>query len=396
MRSWIYGYFGHDNIGDNAILESVLLNLRRINQEPKVFTDNVSVSLATIQAQYVRSPPFDTKNNFRGLKYKMGYWLREGRHILPSVIFDKNVCIYACGGAINDHVPGRVEMIRRRIKHFKKLGFRIGILGAGVNTLVTEIDKEAARSAITELVDYCSVRDSESADALDKIGVPKERYQLATDTVFSLPNPAQWSHRSGPLHDKNVGLNLRPLFEDARERGSDKSRHLTDYIRNTQKLIDNLSRSVRSLELIPMSQDDEQFFNRFTLPTNVQMRGFSRQRDALMRCIASLDVLIGSRFHALVFSIKMGVPFVVIPYSPKVISLAHASGIEYASLFVGDGGEVDAHGLDVDAVHNELQHTWEHSQTISNRFLRLAAHYSHLANEDFNRCWSTLCAAPER
>lgn len=390
MRSWIYGYFGHNNIGDNAILESTILNLRSINQEPMVFTDNVPISMATTHAKYVLGPPFDVKNGLRGMKYKLGYWLRAGRTLLQPIIFEKNVCIYACGGAINDHVPGRVETIRTRIRKFKKLGFRMAILGAGVNPLVTEIDQEAARSIITDLVDYCSVRDTESASALEELGIPKERFYIATDTVFSLPIPAQWSYRAGPLHEKTVGLNMRPLFEGPNERGPNKSQHHSDYIRNIQILIDRLSQRVGGLELIPMSPDDNALYKKFTLPENVRIHDFIAKREDVMSRMASLDIFIGSRFHSLVFSIMMGVPFVVIPYSPKVISMAKLSGIEYASLIVGDGAEVNEQGLDVYAILNELENTWENAEAISHRFLSMAGRLSLIAKEDFYRCWSTL------
>lgn len=392
VKPFIYGYFGFGNVGDEAIMSSVISRCREKRREPIVLTNNVQSSLRTQKANYLLGLPLLVAPGWRGTKYKLGYWVRYGWKLFPSLIANDNVIIYACGGSINDHVIGRVVDFKKRVEGMKSLGFKVALLGAGVDPLISPQDRAAAKALVTELVDYCSLRDEESAASLREVGVPSSCFEVTTDVVFGMDVPCIHSVSNGTLEEARVALNLRPLFDNHKERGDNKQNRYENYVAACNKLIATLSRQTRELVLFPYSPEDFAFMKVLSLPAGVRLEPFSSSLNEVLNKTCQSDIVVGMRFHAIIFSILCGVPCLPLPYSHKVINLANRLGINYRELVVGDGSHVADQIFSVDAIIRELNVLVKGRKNIVKQYKRFADENRHLAKADFDKCWQVLSA----
>lgn len=390
MNIWLYGYYGHSNVGDEAILLSVKRLLRERGEEPFILTDNISKSKQSQEGKYILGLPLSVKKGWKGQKYKVGYWLRNGLYLLPKLMFHKNICIYTSGGAFNDHVLGRVVEIEKRMKVLKSLGFKVGIVGAGVDSYVSVKDKEATVRILHDHINYMSVRDSESGSVLCDIGVDRNKYNVSTDVVFAIGPEENDREFSPTLEESTLALNLRPLFMNLEERGSNKYERYRDYKSNSQVLVDRISKNVRKLVLLPFAPEDEKFLRSFQFNSNVSVENFSSSPEDLLNKIKSYDIVVGMRFHSFVLSVIAGVPCVPIPYSLKLVNLAKEIGMDVSSLIIGDGTEVVDQSLNVDAILDYIHKTYQDRTQVCKRYEQFSIKKAEIAKKDLKNCLDQL------
>lgn len=387
MKAWVYGYFGHRNLGDEAILAAVLAAAPPA-AHLRVLTDDPAVTAELHDIRCCQGPPLGDE----GRRYRLGYWLRTGPRLLGDLLTDK-ACVYAAGGSIADHVPGCVVRLERRVRRLQALGCRVGLLAVGVDRLVNEADIRAAGRLVTETVDYCSVRDAASAANLLALGVPPLAFRQAADVVFALADDGistLTAERTTSLSDARVGLNLRPLFANPRERGDDKRRRFAEYSAACEELAIALKAQVGRLDLVPLCPEDVTFLLPIARRAGLPLAPLGdRPREALAG-MSGYDAFVGMRFHSVVFAALAAVPCLAVPYAPKVLSLANELGLPGEALAVGDGTEMVDRPLRPAVVAAELSALWARRQQVRQRQIELVARKRRLALADMHACWHTL------
>ena len=391
MRAWISGYFGQGNVGDEAILAAVLQHAPQ-NVAAMILTPrNAKVLEGTHLVKACLEPPFDVCRGRIGLWYGVGYWLRHG-HRIAQDIPRRKACVIAGGGWINDHVIGRALIKRKRLLALKNWNCRIGLLGIGVDRMTNTDDREAARRMVQDDVPYCSVRDAASADALSDLGVYRGRYHVGADLAFALrlPTMPHTRERLDSLSHAVVGLNLRPLFDAAKERGDQKRERHNRYRATCKTLVAMLMHRVRELVLLPFNPADVRFLEE--VGVNCGLRVARLEDDPLRMAIGlrQFDAVVAMRYHAAVLALIQGIPFVPVPYASKLIALADECGIESADLIVGDGVLVKDQPLSPGAVISCLESVWTHRHELLPRWAALCETKAAIAREDMCRCWEIL------
>jgi len=389
MKTWLYGYFGHMNIGDEAILAAVSKQLSQAGQTPYIFTDNVSNSQKTVPGRYFLTPPLDSESFKNYWRYSFSYWAKNIWQLAPLLMHQKS-CIYACGGSMNDHVPGRIEGMLRRIMQLRRMGFKVAIIGAGIDCIDSPGDRAAAKTLIEENLDYFSVRDVESAEVLISLGISPERFFVAADPVYGMASPKILPKRHLPLKESLLGLNLRPLFQNSSERGSDKSYRYSTYHEKCCVLLQSLSNRAKRIQLIPFAPEDETFLASLARPSNVEIVPFDPNPDRMLRYMQNIDVLVGMRLHSIVFAVMGDKPVVPVIYSKKVKNLACELGFDPSGLFVGDGIVTNDQLLQIDEIGLALDNLWTNTEVFLKRSRKLVLDKRNLASEDFSRCWNVL------
>lgn len=389
MKTWLYGYFGHKNIGDEAILAAMIKQLSQAGQAPYIFTDNIINSRQTLPGRYFLTPPLDPESFPNYGRYSFSYWAKNIWQLAPLLMHQKS-CIYACGGSMNDHVPGRMEGMLRRIMQLRRMGFKVAIIGAGIDCIDSPGDRAAAKILIEENLDYFSVRDSGSAEVLTRLGISPQRYVVAADPVYGMASPEIIPKKRLPLKEALLGLNLRPLFQNASERGSDKSYRSSKYHEKCCVLLQRLSDRAQKIQLIPFAPEDEVFLASLTRPDNAEIIPFDPNPDRMLRYMPNLDVLVGMRLHSIVFAVMGGIPVVPVIYSKKVMNLACELGFDPSGLTIGDGIVTNDQLLQVDEIERALDNVWTHTDVFLDRSRKLVLDKKKLASEDFHRCWSAL------
>ena len=382
MSTWISGYFGHENLGDEAILAAVLTN-DSLRAEAKVLTWNEkSIKAIHNNIDCLKPPPLD-KNQLR-------YKITQGYKLLPDLLSPGPVII-AGGGSLNDHVPNRIVNRLKEVDQLIAMKRKVGLLGMGANQLVLEPDKKALKTLIEQRVTYCSVRDDESLLALKNSGIDTSKVRKTTDLVFSLNKPSnKKSYSVEHLSDAKAALNFRPLFDNSAERGSAKGDRYQAYINECVNIINELKAKVGTLELLPLCPEDEAFLSDLAKLTGVVVKTAEINPHIAVKTLQEYDLLVGMRYHAVIFSLLAGLVTVPISYSPKVYSVNQLFNLGGDELIVGDGSEMPDTLLTSNTLLAVVEDNWQNKETGLLNNAALCEQLSEIAHKDIADCWSTL------
>jgi len=388
LNVWVSGFFGRNNVGDEALLASVLSN------SPDWVLPTVLASAPGMQIQQihrcraVQEPPFDYRRGNYGLVYGAGFWLKSGFSYWLSRRRN-SAMIVAGGGLLNDHVAGRVVGIRDRIGAISRSGMHVALLGVGVDPLTEAPDRQAAKELIDQ-VSYCSVRDSSSEASLRDIGASPEQFQRGADLAYALPvNMNDTVAQPDHLRGATVGLNLRPLFEFDRERGTQKRERRDQYARACGELVKRLIPLVGELVLVPYNPQDVAFL-REVGGRSTRVLDFTPDPYETLARVGRVNVMIGMRYHSLIFAALRQIPFVPLVYGAKTAAFSDELGIAWNALAVGDGTEMLDQTLDPGAVIEHLQQLWESRLAFRNRCEAIVKAKRDVALNDIARCLTTL------
>lgn len=382
MSTWITGYFGHENLGDEAILAAVLSNAA-LRQNAKVLTWNApSIKRIHNNIPCLKTPPVG-KNQFK-------YAVKHGLSLLPDFI-SGGPAIIAGGGSLNDHVPNRIVNRLKEVEQLISLRRKVGLLGMGANQLVLEADKAALKTLIEERVTYCSVRDDESLNALINSGIDVSNVNKTTDLVFSLNNEnTKKTHTVDALNEAKVALNFRPLFNNQAERGNQKNARYQHYVDECISIIEGLKGMVGHLDLLPLCPEDAEFLNMLSKQTNVPVVAPEINPYEAVKTMSGYDMLVGMRYHAVIFSLLAGLVTVPISYSPKVYSVNELFSLGGEDLVVGDGSEMPDTILTANDLFKVVEKNWTNkSAHLANNAL-LCQKQCDIAQQDIQNCWTTL------
>ncbi|MDD2557114.1 MAG: polysaccharide pyruvyl transferase family protein [Desulfuromonadaceae bacterium] len=387
MVTWINGYIGRHNVGDEAILASVLQHLPQ-NAKPVVFSSNPAHTRLVHGVRSLLLPPIDFAAGKAGLWYGKGYWARHGVELLLARL-NVGGQIYCGGGMLNDHVPGRMVKRHATVRAMAKLsGNRpVAFLAVGADLMTRESDRLAARELIEDLVTYCSVRDQQSYQALLELGINPQRVHLAEDVVFAMK--VQELPISTARVKSDLGINFRPLFDEAHNRDA-TAKHRAAYKARCIDLVAALSKEHESIALIPFGPDDFTFLSAIGATAGVPVEPWTDNPMAILQRVAQCRAFIGMRYHAVVFSLIAGVPCVPLVYAPKVGALGEQMGVRQELVMVGNGEEMPDSLFEVHDVRNILGDLMRDRQSVLRNYAALAKTKSEVAREDMVRCWQVL------
>jgi len=285
----ISGYYGFDNFGDEAVLGILLNKLKGC--DITVLTSDPRKTFNTYGVHCVNSFSQKVINEI----LKCDVLISGGGSLLQNATSDASLIYYSS-------IIKMAQIARKKVIIFAQ--------GIGP---ITGFWQTWGTKRILKKCNYISVRDEDSLNLLKSWGI--KNANLVCDPVYSLP-VKQMEHSS------RIGLQLR------------KYNTLTD------NLFDNIVSQVKSryftrdIELISLEDNmdvgiSEVFMNKLKYvdpKINVKIiKGLTQ--DEKIRHIASLDCLIGMRFHACLIAIKHGVKTLAINYDPKVENLAKSAGI---------------------------------------------------------------------
>ena len=389
MKTWISGYYGRDNVGDEAILEAVLKHLPK-NSQPVVITGNANKTKQIHNVAAILDPPLNYKTGRHDFRFGLGYWVKYFPQILPDLFVEKPL-IVAGGGCLNDKVAGRVAERLLWVRAKKKLKCRTALLGVGVDPMSCEADCSAANILVKNELDYCSVRDSDSADALVRLGIPKSAFHVAADLVFSLTDFYEAvTMKDSVLSNASIALNLRPLFDKVRERDNKREIRSKQYRSSCAKLVQALVQKVGRLEFLSLNHEDKKFMESLDCKAKIRMIDPGASPNAVVTYLQSMDAVIGMRFHSIILGMLIGLGCVPIPYACKGMSLANDLGFDPVSLCVGDGTITPDHPLDVDAVLSSLESVWNNREAHRRAINKICKERSEIAKKDMHGCWEKM------
>jgi polysaccharide pyruvyl transferase CsaB len=311
------GYYGFDNSGDEAVLQSILFALQEQSREqglqiePIVLSANPEKTSAMYGVKaYHRMKPGSL---FRALRESDGL-ISGGGSLLQDATSSKTIPYYLAV-----------------LKIAQWLGKPTFIYSQGIGPVSRPMFYGWIRSVFQRCA-YVSVRDTESAELLGKMRLPRERITVVPDPVMGLPLRGTGS--DGGASDlapdgsvRTVGVSVRFWNEDRSE--------LEALSRSLQVLL-AADANVR-LRFLPFHLPSDEVASQFVIDrlgdhgARVEMvRGITHPQDMLAQ-VAECDLLIGMRLHSLIYAASQFVPMVGISYDPKIDQFLHRLGMKAAA-----------------------------------------------------------------
>jgi polysaccharide pyruvyl transferase CsaB len=296
------GYYGFHNAGDEAILEALITALRRCQPD---------VELVVFSAD-----PDHTRK-----AYHVEAVSRVCLSSIISTLRRADLLISGGGGLLQDVTgPRSIPYYLGMMELAMFMGTRVAIFAQGVGPLRSRWSRLWVKKVLSR-VDFISVRDAASAHFLNELGVMKA-IEITADPVFSL-KPASGKDiasfwEAGGLKKSPgellVGIALRPypgekVFDEKILAVIANGCH---YLRKEfgAKLIYLPFHWKKDLPLARVLASRD-------LSRGVVFEG-NLSPENILKLMGGLDLLIGMRLHALIFAAICGVPFIALPYDPKV------------------------------------------------------------------------------
>lgn len=314
MRTKIFlvGFYGMDNLGDDAIRESI---------------ERAGTELGVEIAHYaVRA---ERPEESRAVRLRGPGW-----RAYLSAIWNDDCVVIGGGGLLKDQgvKPWQgygllVELIGTAV-FARLLGKSVALIGIGVGPIYTRLGAWLV-SPIARLAGRRVVRDQASADILKRLGI--NDVEVYADPVFSMlgamaPENAISESRRWP--PQRMVISARPWYLVAPDGTSRWGRLVTAVAQMADDAIeDGLTVEFACLdwpkdhtvanEIVAAMRHGEQA----TVPLA------ATNWSGLANDLRSSDVLVSMRYHAIVCAMMTGTPVFALAYEPKVVSLAKEVGI---------------------------------------------------------------------
>ncbi|WP_411552422.1 polysaccharide pyruvyl transferase CsaB [Paenibacillus lautus] len=336
----ISGYYGFKNSGDEAVLKSILTALEQEGQAAGVDINPVVLSI----------DPESTSATY-GVKSVHRMKLGEVR----QAIKESDGLISGGGSLLQDATsPKTIPYYLGVLKIAQWLGKPTFIYAQGVGPVNRKLFYPMIRSIFRKCT-YISVRDMQSGELLQSMGISGEAVHVVPDPVMGLPLPAG----EGVHRDSHPGSALKeneaePVssIEEQRESSEEPVKPSPLSSGETKDSLPVIGISVRywhperkelkavaeglkalaeqrpvHLRFLPFHQPDDLEASQFLadalgdISKNGSLISFYRdekQPQDMLREVSRCDMILGMRLHSLIYAANQSVPLLGISYDPKI------------------------------------------------------------------------------
>lgn len=301
----ISGYYGFRNSGDEAVLQSILIALHEQSQAAGVSIEPIVLSI----------DPEWTSATY-GVKSVHRMKLGEVRQAISE-----SSGLISGGGSLLQDVTGSksIPYYLGIIKLAQWMGKPTFIYAQGIGPVNRKLFHPLIKSVFRKCA-YVSVRDEQSQELLQSMGLDGKNIAVVPDPVLGLSLPEDTNAvKSSGYSDSLpvVGISVRYWEQDRKE--------LDALAQGLMKA--NLERPLH-LRFLPFHYPADNEASRYVmdkLESDITQRGgkISICEDAIhpqqmLREVGECDVLIGMRLHSLIYAAGRRVPLIGISYDPKI------------------------------------------------------------------------------
>jgi polysaccharide pyruvyl transferase WcaK-like protein len=366
MRVGLFGLLGSGNIGNDASVEVIVQYLRTDHPDAVLdamcmgasrMRDRYGIETVPIQWQSARSLPGGPLGSAlkvlgKGLDvFRTAAWIwRHDAVIVPGTgIMDATLPINPWG------VPWSLFLLSAT---GRLLRTKVALVSVGAsparNPVTARLYTAAARHAY-----YRSFRDEASREVLRQSGLDTGRDPVYPDLVFSMPVSPD-----GPPDPLTVGVGVMAYY------GSNDDKTKADeiyegYLARLKAFVCWLVDAGRSVVLFTGDEADQRAVDEILADVRQQYpdRGLTRVSGDPVTTFAELTArmapaatVVATRFHNVVFALKLGKPTISVGYSPKNDSMMSALGLsEYTQ---------HARSLDVERLKEQFTQLEKHAEQV--------------------------------
>lgn len=301
----ISGYYGFGNAGDEAMLAAILEAIFEVvpNAQITVISGNPKYTAAKHGVKAI-----GTFAMFPILKALMNcdLFISGGGSLLQDVTSNRSLYYYLS-------IIYLATLLKKKVM----------IYAQGIGPL-RRLTAQKSVAFVLNRVDMITVRDELSKAELLRLGVNNAPIEVTADAVLSMhavdPSIGKMLLKDYPLSGvkKRIGVSVRQWKNSIYYR-----KELAQALNELQEELD------AEVVFIPMSYPDdtkeaEEVASMMNRPPVVLQKSYTTTE--LLALAGSVDLMIGVRLHALVFSSLMKKPVVGISYDPKIVNFLHMIG----------------------------------------------------------------------
>lgn len=298
----ISGYYGFSNIGDDAMLRSIVENLRL--QKP-------DISILVMSKR-----PAETSIN-----YNVNTINRKNIFAVYSAMKRAKLFIYGGGNIIQDSTSSRSILFYLGIAWLaKKMGLKVMFYANGIGPINKRRNTEYSKK-ILNMADIITVREKISYKELEKMCITRPKILLTADAalavrVESKKNPDEIFINEGiPLNESYAGFSVRKCPDcdkHQQARYEDVIAKTADYVYTNYNLIPVFIPMEYQVDIVSIQNIVAR------MKTNGYVITNNHSVSETFEIIKRMSIMIGMRLHALIFAAYMNVPLIGISYQPKV------------------------------------------------------------------------------
>jgi len=339
-RVGISGSYGGMNLGDEAILEVMLRDLRAsCDVDVVVFSRN----------------PKDTER-----RHKVRSVSLRDMHKEEAVEELRKLDLFVLGGG-GILFDGMADAFLRDVNWAKELGVPVMVYAISVGPLKTAESKQLVVETLNQ-VDRITVREGEAKRLLNDLGVTRDIEVTADPGLLLAPSlfTQEMLNNEGISPDiPLVGFSVRELGPAAPDMDVD---HYHGVLANAADFI--VERFDAQALFVPMetgeNRDPQHSHAVISRMANAQRASVLKgdySSSQVLGLVQHMSLAVGMRLHFLIFACIQHVPFVPLPYASKVTGLL-------ASL---DMPRIPIEGLNVGKLCAVLDRSWDTGKTIQKR-----------------------------
>jgi len=350
----ISGSYGGLNLGDEAILKSIVLQLRHtVDAEITVFSRDPKDTMAC-------------QNVDRAVAVRQ----LSRDEILPE-IERLDLFILGGGGILFDE---EVKIYLREVFLAEKRNIPVLVYAAGAGPLRDAGNQTLVRRAL-EKATVVTVREREAKKALEEAGLRREILITADPALLLEPEPVT----SDALHWEGLDTDRRLIGFSVREPGPaapdiDQQAYHTLLANAADYMVDRFDAEV---VFVPMERKPDDFqhshavISQMLRPERAAVLKGGYTPGQLLELMGRFDFAVGMRLHFLMFAALREVPFVALPYSPKVFGFLDMLGIAAPPIQLVNAGRLAAH----------IDHSWDERRQLREKIRRILPDLQSKARE---------------
>lgn len=294
----ICGYYGYKNSGDEALLASVIEDIKEVNSE------NSIVILSKEDAVY----------DFSGVRAIDRFDFRRVRRAIKSC----DILVMGGGSLLQDKTSNKSLYYYLLVIFWGNyFGKQTYLYSNGLGPISSSFNRWLSKKVLNRVSEIC-FRDEDSYALAREIGVVNTNMRVGADSVFSLRYEVEDNYK-----EDRICFVIRK-WEDSES-----------FLENLAKYADYIQEAYGyDIIFVPLKIPDDK-----TLSERLQSKMEHESKIVILDDVASLvsffaasKLVVSMRFHGLVYSSIGGTPSIGLSYDEKVTSICEDLDIPYQSI----------------------------------------------------------------
>lgn len=326
FRIGISGSYGGLNLGDEAILTSIIQQLSSLPVEITVFSRDAD----------------DTRKRYPQVARVVPVRALARNEVLPE-IERLDLFILGGGGILFD---AEAKIYLREVKLALEKSVPVVLYAIGAGPLNTAEAQQLVREHLNE-VEIITVREAGAAKVLEEVGVKREIIVTADPAFLLEPEPLP----PGALEREGLDSERRLIGMSVREPGVaapdiDESLYHSLLANAADFMVERFNANVVLVPMEPRMLDmrhSHAVISQMLRPQHATVLKGEYTSRQMLSLVGHFAFVVGMRLHFLIFAALRGVPFVALPYAGKVEGFLADMEMVTPPLHLVNAGRLIAH-----------------------------------------------------